>query len=199
MRILVGDEGQSQYQFPYTTRDVILVPRLFDDMGDVYHRIEQEMKSSPEAWKLWHGDSHLIADDHMGWKTSCPTFVHIMERIRQYFRIDIKATRLNWYRDTTDWKPYHHDAAAVDPNKAKTQNLTVGVSFGVTRDISFEHATRRSKINLPLPNGLTYAFGSQVNIDWRHGIPQIKREDGNNVETEKGRISIIAWGWSDMR
>jgi len=79
----------------------------------------------------------------------------------------------------------------VDPKKAATQNLTVGVSFGATRDISFEHATTKTKVNISLPNGLTYAFGSQVNIDWRHGIPQ-------EPTKEAGRISIIAWGWVDM-
>jgi hypothetical protein len=43
--------------------------------------------------------------------------------------------RFNWYRDLKEWKPYHHDAAAVDPRKAKTQNFTVGISFGFCPDL----------------------------------------------------------------
>ena len=31
--------------------------------------------------------------------------------------MDVKETRLNRYRDSNDWKPYHHDAAAVKPDK----------------------------------------------------------------------------------
>ena len=57
-----------------------------------------------------------------------------------------KATRLNWYRDSNEWKPFHHDAAAVKPDKAKTQNFTVAVSFGMERDAAFEHAQTKTVI-----------------------------------------------------
>ena len=66
----------------------------------------------------------------------------------------LQATRLNWYRDSTEWKPFHHDAAAVKPDKAKTQNFTVAVSFGMERDAAFEHAQTKTVTNL---------VGSQVN------------------------------------
>jgi len=48
------------------------------------------------------------------------------------------------------WKPYHHDAAAIDPKKAEKQNLTICISFGGTCDIGFEHATNKTKIFIPL-------------------------------------------------
>ena len=31
----------------------------------------------------------------------------------EYFKMDVKATRFNWYRNSSEWKPFHHDAAAV--------------------------------------------------------------------------------------
>ena len=31
--------------------------------------------------------------------------------------MDVKETRLNRYRNSNDWKPYHHDAAAINPDK----------------------------------------------------------------------------------
>ena len=37
-------------------------------------------------------------------------------------------------------QPFHHDAAAMKPDKARTQNFTVAVSFGCERDAAFEHA-----------------------------------------------------------
>jgi hypothetical protein len=194
MRVMIGNGFDKEYKYEYCTRDVILVSHLFDNMGDVYTLLLDEMKQcqSDDVWKLWHGDSHWIADDHLKWKTHCPTFTKVIERMKTYFRMDVKATRLNWYKDSSEWKPYHHDAAAIDEKKAKTQNLTIGVSFGATRDASFEHAVTKTTVNFPLSNGMTYGFGSQVNIEWRHGIPQLK------VVHQEGRISIIAWGWADM-
>ena len=100
--------------------------------------------------KLWHGDTHLIADDHTNWKSKCPTFNMVIAKLSEYFNLDVKATRYNWYKDSTMWKCYHHDAAAIDPKKSQTQNMTVGISFGLTRNIGFEHAKTKTKIFIPL-------------------------------------------------
>ena len=70
-----------------------------------------------------------------------------------YFDMDVKATRLNWYRDSSEWKPFHHDAAAMKEKFARTQNFTLGVSFGAERDAAFEHAQVRFLISKgQLPN-----------------------------------------------
>jgi hypothetical protein len=195
MRIVLGDSSCNQYNNIYKSRDIILVQNLFSDMPDVFENLLAEIKNNTneDVWKLWHGDSHMIADDHIMWKSKCPTFAKVLERLKTYFKLNVKATRLNWYRDSTDWKPYHHDAAAIDPKKAKTQNLTVGVSFGATRDASFEHAKTKTTIDFPLTNGSVYCFGPTVNVEWRHGIPQNKDKDNSGE-----RISIIAWSWVEM-
>ena len=70
-------------------------------------------------WQSWHGDSHLIADDKKNWKKHCPTFAWVVEKLASYFDMNVQATRLNWYRDSNEWKPFHHDAAAVKPDKVK--------------------------------------------------------------------------------
>ena len=152
----------------HTTRDVIIVSDLFCSPSDLslYTKLLGELQTSgvPEhqLWKLWHGDSHLIADDKRNWKQLCPTFTYVVDRMRDYFDMDIKATRFNWYqpthtmtlsvfkpqylytsthylqsthyllryRNTAEWKPFHHDAAAMKPDKARTQNFTAAVSFG---------------------------------------------------------------------
>ena len=72
--------------------------------------------------------------------------------------------------------------------KAKTQNFTVGVTFGATRTASFQHAKTKNRLDIPLGDGSVYTFAKQVNVDWMHGIvqePEVKKE---------GRISIILWG-----
>ena len=48
---------------------------------------------------------------------------------------------------------------------------------------------------MPLPNGSMYAFGRDVNVEWRHGVVPLPQEQ---VQTRGGRISIIAWGWVEQ-
>ena len=109
--------------------------------------------------------------------------------------MDIKATRLNHYKDSNEWKPFHHDAAAVKKDKAITQNFTVAVSFGLEREVAFQHAKNGTVISVPVGNGSVYVFSKDVNIIWKHGIRKIEEENFIN----KGRYSIIAWGWKEMK
>jgi alkylated DNA repair dioxygenase AlkB len=195
MRVLVNTSKTINMQ-TLSERDVIILPEFFDDTT-MYERLLQEMKQcgfeESKLWKLWHGDNHLIADDKLGnWKSKCPTFNDVIERLSNFFAMHVEATRFNWYKDNQDWKPYHRDAAAIDERKAKTQNITVAVSFGATRTASFQHMKTKTRIDVPLPNGSVYVFNKQVNIDWMHGIiqePEVKKE---------GRISIIMWGRCDQ-
>ncbi|KAG6966432.1 hypothetical protein JG687_00004846 [Phytophthora cactorum] len=101
------------------------------------------------------------------------------------------ATRFNWYKDTSQWKPFHFDAAAVKPHIAAIQNFTVGISFGATRDAAFEHAETKTVVSVPQPDGCVYAFSKDTNVIWRHGILR------DVPVREEGRISVIAWGWVD--
>jgi len=144
MRILTAPAGLRCYNREYQSRDVLIVNDLYlTDVNDltIYQKLLKETEncgvSSDDLWKLWHGDSHLIADDKTKWKRQCPTFNFVLDRIKEYFKMDIKATRFNWYRNSKEWKPFHHDAAAVKPDKAEQQNFTVAVSFGAERDVSF--------------------------------------------------------------
>jgi hypothetical protein len=200
MRVMVGDSSSQYYNHFIQSKDVVLVNGLFGSSSsmDIYNKLLAEIKATGNEekglWKLWHGDTHHIADDHIQWKSQCPTFALIIDKIKEYFKMDIKATRLNWYKDSTEFKPYHHDAAAVDSVKAKTQNFTVGVSFGATRTVSFQHAKTRTVVDFPLINGMTYCFSKDTNIEWRHGIPLAKDTIGDS-----GRISIIAWGWNEQK
>jgi alkylated DNA repair dioxygenase AlkB len=172
----------------YSAKDIIIAPNLFEDHLEIYRKLKEETINV--EMKSWHGDTHLIANDHKDWKKTSPTFNLVIAKIAEYFNMDIKATRFNLYQDSSMWKCYHHDAAAIDPKKAEKQNMTIGVSFGATRSIGFEHAKTKTKIFIPLESGMTYGFGKDVNIEWRHGIPPIH-------ESQSDRISIIAWGWCE--
>lgn len=203
MRIVntVVNLNDEKYKKPIHDNDVLLINGLFssEEDPDIYNKLIEEMKqcnvNEKDLWKLWHGDTHFIADDKKHWKSQCPTFSKVIDKIKNFFNMDVKATRFNWYKDTKQWKPFHHDAAAIKKDKKETQNFTVGVSFGVEREAAFEHAKTHTKISIPLPNGSVYCFGKEVNVKWRHGILQLPPEQQSN----DGRISVIAWGWVDMK
>jgi cold shock CspA family protein len=207
MRVIYVSGKEEKYPRKIASNEVILISDLFtkEESEEMYDKLLMEMNSTgledKELWKLWHGDTHLIADDKKGWKKNCPVFNSVIERIKNYFNMDVKATRFNWYKNLEQWKPYHHDAAAVKKDKMKTQNFTVGLSFGAEREASFEHAKTRTTVSTPLPNGSGYTFSRDVNVEWRHGILQVKEEDERRSEGYNGnigRISIIAWGKVDM-
>ncbi len=197
MRIVM-DLGNKELRTSLTSRDVLLVPNLFSDYekGQIYSKLEYEIHHcdvpQDQVLKLWHGNTHLIADDHTPWKKNAPTFAMVVDRIRQFFKMDIKATRFNWYKDTSQWKAFHHDAAAIKEEKAKTQNFTVAVSFGATRDAAFEENKSKTVISMPQEDGTIYAFTQDTNVLWKHGILKEKET------REEGRISVICWGWIDM-
>lgn len=135
-----------RYNRVYQTRDVVMVNDIFCQPGDlsIYNSLLDEIQNSGvepnKLWQLWHGDSHVIADDKRMWKEKCPTFKWVVDKMADYFGMDVKATRFNWYRHSSEWKPFHHDAAAMKERFAKTQNFTLAVSFGAERDAAFEHA-----------------------------------------------------------
>ncbi|EDQ85105.1 uncharacterized protein MONBRDRAFT_29584 [Monosiga brevicollis MX1] len=183
---------------------------------------ELKATGSTDLFVSWHGDSHVIADDKKmkgKWKELSPSFqkvggsavdfdlccsvmIHsqlthvprtqVIKQMEEYFNMDIKATRFNWYRDSSEWKPYHHDRAAFTPNCP--QNSTVAASFGAERDIAFLHATKGTTIRIPQPNGSMYAFNRDANVEWKHGVMAVPPA----LQHTEGRISIIAWGWIDM-
>ena len=174
-----------------SSNDLIVIHNFIDEKINYLEQIMNEVKEikNGEIFKLWHGDSHSIADDKgYDWIKKCPTFNKIIDYISNFFNMDIKATRLNYYKDSNDWKPYHHDAAALKPNKAKTQNFTVAVQFGLTRTVSLQHPKHSTIIDFEISNGQCYAFSDQTNIDWKHGIKQEK------MFKNEPRLSIIAWG-----
>jgi hypothetical protein len=119
----------------------------------LYYKLVEEMRSSQEAgeknaeWISWHEGAHLITKNPNG----SETYKMIQEKISRYFGITMSSvgTRFNWYRDSSDWKPFHHDSAAYNRERARNQNITVGVSFGSTRELAFLNAATGTKIYFP--------------------------------------------------
>jgi len=196
MRILVGP-NQPVYGKPTKHDDVVIVPEFFckEDDWTMYYKLIDEMRETQKTkegkqaeWVSWHEGAHLISKD----PSASTTFQMIQNKMAAYFEISMQSvgTRFNWYVNSSDWKPFHHDSAAFNFERARNQNITVGVSFGRTRELAFMSATTGEKIYFPQTNGMLFAFGKDVNINWKHGVNALPE----NEQDGKGRISIILWG-----
>jgi hypothetical protein len=218
MRIVFGP-NKPEFGRSHSHDDVIVVPNFFcqEDDWSLYYQLIEEMRSVQaegkvrgSEWISWHEGAHLISKNPTGSKTfqMVQDKVHsteipllrrvfiisffVVSQIAAYFGIAQKSvgTRFNWYRDSSDWKPFHHDSAAFNAQRAQNQNITVGVSFGATRELAFLHASNGSKVYFPQTNGMLFAFGRDVNILWKHGVNALPEDQQDG----KGRISIILWG-----
>lgn len=196
MRVLVGPSCTTRYGKSLRHDDVVLVPEFFCKEDDVslYCRFVAELRELQHAgvkgseWVSWHEGCHLISKSPEG----SDLFRQVVDRAVDYFDIlpETVVTRLNWYRDSADWKPFHHDSAAFNPQSAARADITVGISFGETRELAFLHAVNGTLAYFPQTNGMLFSFGRDVNIQWKHGInalPPDKREG-------YGRISVVVFG-----
>jgi len=204
MRVLF-EYGKSNCELSLQSNDLIIVPDLFLDKPDLYNQLLNEIFNTKfninNLIIPWHEGCHKIIDDHLDWKKHCPTFQYVVNKLCTYFNMKLNTTRFNWMQNLNDHKFFHFDGAALKPDIAKKQNSTIGVSFGYTRDIAFQvasHPNCRKVISVPLPNGYTYCFNKDVNIDWRHGVLPIKTPSDYIPSNTDGRISIILWGWIDQ-
>ena len=115
LRVIVGPNCEV-YNKPLKHDDVIIVPEFFckEDDWSLYYKLIEEMrdlqskKLNGSEFISWHEGAHLIVKD----PKSSPTFQMIQNKIAAYFNIKNESigTRFNWYRDSTDFKPFHHDS-----------------------------------------------------------------------------------------
>ena len=115
------------------------------------------------------------------------TFNEIIDKMSDYFDVEVYHTRLNFYKDNSDWKPLHHDSHAYG-NKAKREDFTMGASFGFERELLIKHDESGEEFRFPQKNGDIFAFTNIVNQKFMHGVPKSTKP---NVGP---RFSIIAWG-----
>merc|ERR1712110_127931 len=202
----MGTQVEDAYHLEHVKHDdVIILPGFFCNRDDwsIYYSLLEEMRehqsrgTHQSEWTSWHEGAHLLTKNPKG----SATFQSILDKICEHFAIDngdkrdsvgpdAIGTRFNWYRDGSDWKPFHHDSAAFNAQRAMNQNCTVGVSFGASRELAFRHARTGELVYFPQTNGMLFFFGRDVNIRWQHAINALPRDEQDG----KGRVSIILWG-----
>ncbi len=115
--------------------------------------------------------------------TCSETFNEIVNKMASHCNVKVVETRLNFYKDGNDWKPFHQDRHAYGNIK---ENYTMGISLGGERQIDFKHIKTKSKFSFPQKNGDLFAFDKEINQLFEHGVPK--------DHTQKSeRFSIIAW------
>ena len=171
--------------------DLVIINNVFDfSAEDILSELNEIHLNIPTGiWKLWHAESHLIADDYINFKSQVKLFNNIVNHMQSMFDVDIKATRLNMYTPG-DCKPFHQDASGFKKEVAINQNISITASFGKTRSVLFKHVKTSTIIEIPLESGCVYAFGKNVNLDWYHGIPP------NNFDNTD-HTSIVIWGYQN--
>lgn len=119
------------------------------------------------------------------------TYCNIIDEIKLKYEndfsceIDIIETRLNYYENGNDWKPYHQDRNAFS---SECGNITIGVSFGHPRKLSFRYLQDENIVfEFPQNNGDLFAFSDETNKLFEHSVPRNSCKIGD-------RISIIIWG-----
>lgn len=156
----------------------IYLPNFFckkDDMQTVIKLKEEIASQAPISWS-----KHLKYEN----PEFSQTFNEIVNGMAKYFSVKVLHTRLNYYHDGNDWKPFHHDSHAYGN---KEENFTMGASFGCSRELVFLHEESGNKFSFPQNNGDVFAFNKIVNQKFMHSIPKIQSHVGE-------RFSIIAWG-----
>lgn len=118
LRIHVGSNSVEVFNKTLKHDDVVIIPELFGQEQDwgLYYKLVEELtdvqakgKDTGADWVSWHEGAHLICKS----PEESPTFQVIIDRLCKYFKIrkETIGTRFNWYKDSSDWKPFHHDSA----------------------------------------------------------------------------------------
>merc|ERR1712032_586573 len=99
---------------------------------------------------------------------------------------------LNIYASGSEHKNLHRDAYE---DREPTPEITVNISFGVTRDMQLRHRKTGKEFCVPQQNGDVFVFDASFNDAFVHGIP---RQGGSNHRSIRDgpfceRLSIAVW------
>jgi len=184
-------DGQLEDDFACLMRgNAVYLPHFVSNPKDmtVYHQLKNEIVLATGATMVGKGgliewSRHQVFENPTD---ISKTFNDIVEMLAEYFDVELYATRLNYYRDGSQWKPQHHDSHAYG-GRAEQEDFTMGVTLGADRSLLFTHEASGREFSFPQRNGDCFAFTGAVNQAFTHGVPRVHRPVGD-------RFSIIAWG-----
>merc|ERR1712083_650807 len=113
------------------------------------------------------------------------TFKAVIEDLMIYFDVTPYVCLLNYYESASDIIPFHSDGL----NQGYS-NITIGVSFGYERALTFRHNESMQTFEIPQKNGDVFAFTNRVNNKFKHALLEPKR----NKHLVKPRLSVVIFG-----
>lgn len=189
----VGTSGLPEF----SAEDAFSIPAFacaHDDLS-LLDRLRSELPEGKD-FSDWHGARHLgmhfQGDDVSALRLASapPALREMVLKLEKAFGIEASATRLNLYRSSADYKPFHFDRGR-DENGVP--QVTVGLSLGATRELSFTHWKTGLTMSYPQRNGDVFAFTPELNNVFMHGVPRIG--DARQQDQQDGpRVSLILWG-----
>jgi hypothetical protein len=158
------------------------LPNLICDKDDMalFNKLNNELINDYDKISDW-SQHHKIDNP-----TDSKTFNNIVKCLENYFKINVLASRLNYYTQH-DYKPFHHDSHAY--SNGLKEDTTIGLSLGGSRSLAFKHVESGQMFYFPQHNGDIFCFDHLTNQKFMHGIPKLKNTDIENL-----RLSIIIWG-----
>lgn len=112
-----------------------------------------------------------------------PIFEQVCNDLSEYFDVNIYVTLLNYYENGNIVTGYHSDRLTHSK-----MNMTIGISFGSTRNLCFLHPDSQVKFSIPQRSGDVFAFTTLVNSKFKHGVPKM------NKKSVGPRFSVIVFG-----
>jgi hypothetical protein len=166
---------------------------------DDFSLLEQLRKGLPAGrdFSDWHGARHLGVHFETGDTSelrmaSAPdAFRKTMQKLEAAFGIRASAARLNLYRSSADYKPFHADRGRDEDG---VPQVTVGLSLGATRELSFVHYQTGLVTSFPQRNGDVFAFTPELNKVFLHGVPRVSATSAEEDMDNRPRMSLILWG-----
>jgi len=123
-----------------------------------------------------------------------PAFSYVLRSLADGVDAELLSWWANIYEECNVGLGFHHDHQSNNQGLrwGRMFDITAGASFGACRDLTFRHAHTSREFAFPQANGDIFAFDTQTDMEFKHGIYQEKTKCGP-------RISVIMVGKSCKR
>jgi len=181
----------------YVAEDAFFLPGFLcprDDLS-LFEALRSELPVGRDFID-WHGARHLgmqfdAKDARHDSEDAPPTLRATVARLEAAFGMQAGASRMNLYRSRQDYKPFHCDRGRDDSGRPQ---MTVGASFGATRELTMVHIKSGVTASFPQRNGDVFSFTPELNATFMHGVPKIGYGSPSEAEGDGPRLSLILWG-----
>jgi len=182
--------------------DAYFLPGFLCNTGDVsiLQRLREELAEEGKEFSDWHGARHLAHHFAHGLKAAgtgtseiqnSQLRMELVQKMEEAFGVRANAIRVNYYRTNKDYKPMHYDRGSDEEG---VPQLTIGASFGATRELTLMHVKSGVTMSFPQRNGDVFAFTPELNEVFMHGVPHMMPNSPAAMEPEDaGRLSLIIW------